>query len=241
MLKLRRLILILFMMITFSSTIFANEGSTEQPKRIGIIGAGWMGGTLGKVWVKSGHEVMFSSRNPDQLLTMTRQLGAKASVGTPLQAAEFGEVIVFTVPYAAIPQLAEDLKQAMRGKVVIDATNPSGYSNDPLAREAYTNGVALTSAKLLPNTRLVRAFSSVDATAVESSYNRTSNKLAVPIASDDTQAIKIVEQLVYDAGCEPLIVGKLADAKSYQRGGPGFRLHTTLPELRQKLGLTGNN
>ena len=73
-----------------------------------------------------------------------------------------------------------DLKEHIRGKVVPDPCNPSGGSNNALAREAEANGVAQTSAKYLPDTRLVRAFSAVDATAIEASANRQSGKLGVP-------------------------------------------------------------
>jgi predicted dinucleotide-binding enzyme len=93
------------------------------------------------------------------------------------------------------------------------------------------------SAKLLPGTRLVRAFSAVDATAVAASFARNSDKLGVPIAGDDAQAVSIVAQLVRDAGCEPVVVGGLAESISFQRGNPGFRANTTAPELRRVLGL----
>lgn len=91
--------------------------------------------------------------------------------------------------------------------------------------------------KLLAGTRLVRAFSAVDATAVEASAGRRSGKLGVPLAGDDAEAVRVAAQLVRDAGCEPVIVGDLAAARSFQRGGPGFRANTTAPELRRLLGL----
>ena len=208
-----------------------------HPLRIGIIGAGSQGGTVGRLWVQAGHEVLFSSRHPDALVAMTRPLGPRAFVGTPRQAAAFGSIILFTVPYDALPQLGQDLQAELRGKIVLDATNPGPGSDDALAREAMGNGVAQTSAKYLPGTRLVRAFSAVDAWAVAASAGRQSGKLAVPVAGDDAQAVQVAVQLVRDAGCEPLVVGNLAAASSFQRGGPGFRANTTMPELRRLLGL----
>jgi predicted dinucleotide-binding enzyme len=205
--------------------------------RIGIIGAGSLGGTVGRLWVQAGHEVLFSSRHPDELVSMTRQLGPRASAGTPRQAAEFGPVVLIAVPYGALPQLGRELQEVLRGKIVLDASNPAPGSEDALAREAMANGVAQTSAKYLPGTRLVRAFSAVDASAVAASAGRQSGKLAVPVAGDDAQAVQVAVQLVRDAGCEPLVVGNLAAASSFQRGGPGFRANTTAPELRRLLGL----
>ncbi|MFY2558132.1 NADPH-dependent F420 reductase [Corallococcus terminator] len=208
-----------------------------QALRIGVIGAGWLGGTVGRVWVRAGHEVLFSSRHPEELAAMARELGPRASVGTPREAAGFGSVVLFAVPYAALPQLGRDLREALRGKVVLDACNPSASSDDALAREALAHGVGPTSAKYLPSTRLVRAFSAVDATEVEASAARQSGKLAVPLAGDDAEAVQVAARLVRDAGCEPLVLGKLSEASRFQRGSPGFRANTTMMELRRRLGM----
>jgi predicted dinucleotide-binding enzyme len=208
---------------------------TPKPVRIGVIGAGTLGGTVGSVLVKAGHEVKFSSRHPEELVSMTKELGPRASSGTPREAAEFGTVLLFAVPYEALPQLGRDLQEVIRGKIVIDACNARGES--PIAKEAEANGVGPTSAKLLSGTRVVRAFSAVDATAVDASFKGSADKLGVPLASDDVEAMQIVAQLVRDAGCEPVIVGNLAAGKKFERGNPGFRANTTAAKLRQILGI----
>ncbi|GMW05626.1 MAG: NADPH-dependent F420 reductase [Gammaproteobacteria bacterium] len=207
-----------------------------EPLRIGVIGAGWQGGTLGRLWVRAGHEVMFSSRNLDRVRADIAGLGARATAGTSQQAAAFGSVLLFATPYDALPELGRELAEEIRGKIVLDACNPPAGS--ALAREAESIGVGVMSARLLPGTRLVRAFSSVDATQLEASAGRSTDKLAVPLASDDEDALHVAAQLVRDAGSEPVIVGPLAEARLFQRGGPGFRLHTNAPELRRRLGLT---
>jgi 8-hydroxy-5-deazaflavin:NADPH oxidoreductase len=208
---------------------------TMKPVRIGVIGAGSLGGTVGSVLVKAGHEVKFSSRHPEELVSMTKELGPRASVGTPREAAEFGTVLLFAVPYDALPQLGRDLEEAIRGKIVLDACNASGDSAE--AKEARTDGIGKMSVKLLPGTRLVRAFSAVDATAVDASFKGSTDKLGVPLASDDAEAMQVVAQLVGDAGCEPVIVGNLAAGKKFERGNPGFRANTTAAKLRQILGI----
>jgi predicted dinucleotide-binding enzyme len=205
--------------------------------RIGIIGAGSLGGTVGRLWVQAGHEVFFSSREPDELIPMVRQLGPRASSGTAGQAAEFGSVLLFAVPYDALPQLGRDLQPVMRGKIVFDACNDTPGSANALAREAAANGFGQTSAKYLAGTRLVRAFSAVDATAIAASAGRRGGKLGVPIAGDDTEAVQVAGQLVRDVGCEPVVVGNLAAARSFQRGSPSFRANLTAVELRRLLGL----
>lgn len=198
--------------------------------RIGVIGAGWLGGTVGKIWLQAGHEVLFSSRHPEKLASMARELGPRASVGTTRQAAEFGPVVLIAVPYDALPGVGRELGEALRGKVVLDACNPS-----PGNADAETRGVGAMSAGYLPATRLVRAFSAVDATAVEASFDGSGRKLGVPLAGDDAEAVRVAAQLVRDAGCEPVVVGDLAAARGFQRGGPGFRANTTAPDLRRRL------
>src|SRR6476661_4925803 len=125
------------------------EKSSAKPMRIGVIGAGSLGGTVGSVLVKAGHEVKFSSRHPEELAAMVRELGPRASTGTPREAAEFGTVLLFAVPYEALPQLGRDLKDDIRGKVVLDACNTSSKTDSALVREVQANGAGLTSAKLL--------------------------------------------------------------------------------------------
>jgi hypothetical protein len=208
---------------------------TAKPVRIGVIGAGTLGGTVGSVLVKAGHEVKFSSRHPEELAAMARELGPRASVGTPREAADFGTILLFAVPYDALPQLGRDLAEAIRGKIVLDACNARGES--PEAKEAQANGIGEMSVKLLRGSRLVRAFSAVDATAVEASYKGQREKLGVPLASDDAAAMQVAAQLVRDAGCEPVIVGPLTAGRKFENGKPAFRANATAPELRQLLHL----
>jgi predicted dinucleotide-binding enzyme len=202
-----------------------------------VIGAGWLGGTVGRCWVKAGHEVCFSTRHPEELESWVKPLGPRASFGTPQQAAEFGDILLLAIPYEAIPAIGRDLGVHLQGKIVLDACNPSASSSSALAQEAMVQSAAVTTAKYLPGSRVVRAFSAVDATSVDASFSGAGDKLGVPIASDDTVALQVVAQLVRDAGCAPVVVGNLAQAVSFQRGGPGFRANTSEARLRRLLGL----
>lgn len=217
--------------------VFPGVANAAEKMRIAVIGAGSHGGTIGRLWVKAGHEVMFSTRNPSELEAMVKELGPLASTGTAQQAAEFGTVIFFAVPYNALPDLGRDLASSLRGKIVLDATNPPADEGNPLSREAYANGVGETSTRLLPGTRLVRAFSAVDATSISANARVDADNLGVPIASNDTQALQVAAQLVRDVGGIPVITGNLATARTFQRGGPGFRANTDAASLRQLLKL----
>ena len=102
------------------------DASTQPgaPIKIGIIGTGHIGGTLATLWVGAGHEVLMSSRHPQELQGLAHSLGPKAHVGTPLEAAKFGDVVVVSVPYGALPQVGRDLKSELAGKIVLDTGNP---------------------------------------------------------------------------------------------------------------------
>jgi hypothetical protein len=83
----------------------AAMGAEKSSLKIGIIGSGNIGSTLGEFWIKAGHEVLFSSRHPEQLQGLVKRLGPKAHAGTTHEAATFGDVILVSVPYAALPEI----------------------------------------------------------------------------------------------------------------------------------------
>lgn len=224
--------------LALSPALIARRAFALPPMRIGVIGAGWQGGAVGSRWVEAGHEVMFSSRHPDELKSMAQALGSRALVGLPAEAAEFGTVLLFAVPFAAIPQLGHDLAASIRAKIVLDACNPplSGGSG-PLVEEARANGVAETLAKYLAGSRYVRAFSCTDATVVARSGKDGNPRVGLPIAGDDAEALEVAVGLVIDAGCDPVIAGNLAAARAFEQGGPGWRAHVSAQELRKRLGL----
>ena len=208
-----------------------------QPRKIATIGAGREGGALGALFVKAGHPVMFSSRHPEELKDLVAGLGPLARAGTVAQAIEFGDVIFVAVPYGALPQIGQDYKDALKGKVVLDACNAVASRDGAIANDADRDGVGITSQKLLPGTRLVRAFNTMSYMIFAREANRPDPKLAIPIAGDDPDAVKVAAGLVRDAGFDPVVVGKLADATRFQRGAPGYGQSVTAAELKQKLSL----
>ena len=107
-------------------------GSLPRATKIGIIGSGRIGGAVGLKWAEAGHEILFSSRHPEELTELVERAGSRAKAGLPAEAAAFGEVVFIAVPYAALPQVGQDYAPAMQGKVVIDCGNPSYESPEPL-------------------------------------------------------------------------------------------------------------
>lgn len=209
----------------------------EVPQRIGIIGTGNIGSPLARLWVEAGHEVMISSRNPERLQPLAEELGARAWVGTPCEAAAFGEVILLAVPYAATPQIGRDCATELAGKVVLDAGNPRPGRDGPMAVEAVEMGAGLASQQFLPGVRLVRAFNAIAAYNLRSQAHRDGEKLAIPLAADDQAALEVAVRLVTDAGFDPVVVGPLASAKSFDfNSGVSARMPTAR-ELRALLNL----
>jgi predicted dinucleotide-binding enzyme len=209
----------------------------ETKLRIGIIGSGRVGGTIGGLWVKAGHPVLFSSRHPEELKDLVASLGALARSGNVSDAIAFGDVIFIAVPYGALPQVGRDHADALKGKVVLDACNAVAARDGAIAEEVERDGIGVTSQKYLPGTRLVRAFNTISYMIFAREANRPDPKLAIPIAGDDSEAVSIAAAQVRDAGFDPVIVGKLADARIFQRGGPGYGQPVSAAELRQKLSL----
>jgi predicted dinucleotide-binding enzyme len=209
----------------------------QERLKIGIIGAGRIGGTLGEHWVKAGHEVLLSSRHPDRLRPLADRLGPLARAGTPREAAAFGAVVLVSVPYGAFPQVGRDYAGELRGKIVLDPGNPFPQRDGPVAEAARKTGTATASLQHLGDVRLVRAFNTIPASILRSEAHRTGERIAVPLASDDPQALEIAARLVRDAGFEPVLVGPLARSRSFDVGTTVFGRGLTARELRRGLGL----
>ncbi|HWX89804.1 MAG TPA: NAD(P)-binding domain-containing protein [Rhizomicrobium sp.] len=224
-------------LLAASGVLMVAPALAQAKRPIGIIGAGNIGGTIGALWIKSGHPVMFSSRNPDELKDMVAKLGPLAHAGTVAQAIAFGDVLFIAVPYAALPQIGSDYQTALKGKIMLDACNAvPTRDGDAITKEADTNGTGVTSQKYLAGTRLVRAFNTMGAKIFETQSNRPDPKLAIPIAGDDAEAVRVAEGLVRDAGFDPVLAGGLASAKKFQQRSPGaYGFQGSAAELKAKL------
>jgi hypothetical protein len=188
--------------------------------KIGIIGSGRIGGTLGAIWLKAGHEVMFSSLDLEHDRKLAASLGARARAGTPKEAAGWGEVVLMAVPYGALPQLGKDLGPMIKGKVLVDACNPFPGRDGDVAVWAREKGAGLASAELLPGARIVRAFNAISYARLPVLAESKGERTGMPIAGDDADAVKVASRLVRDAGLEPVLVGSLAMGKYLIPGTP---------------------
>ncbi len=210
------------------------------PLRIGVIGTGRIGGALATHWVKSGHEVLVSSRHPEALQSLVAKLGPRARAGTPREAAAFGQVVLVSVPYGAIPQLGMDLRSELAGKVIIDTSNPFERRDGAMALEAQRKGAGIATAEYLHNRRIVRAFNCIPAATLASEGNRKPERIAIPIGGDDPQALEIAAQLVREAGFDPVVVGSLARTREFDLGQPLASGDLTAAQLRSKMKEAGS-
>lgn len=207
--------------------------AADKPLKIGIVGTGKIGGALATHWAKAGHELLISSRHPEQLQQLAKQLGPKVRAGTPQEAAAFGEVILLSIPYGATPQVGRDLARELAGKVLIDTGNPYPQRDGAMAEEARRKGTGVSSAQFLPGVRLVRAFNAIAEDNLKNKANNPGGRYGIPVAADDPQALAVGERLIRDAGFEPVVVGPLARAREFDVGTPPYGKLATAEELRK--------
>jgi predicted dinucleotide-binding enzyme len=116
-------------------------------------------------------------------------------------------VILLAVPYRAVPQVGKELAGVLKGKVLIDATNPIVARDGEIATWAREKGAGDASAELLPGTRIVRAFNAIGYARLPEFASRPGT--GMPIASDDAKAAAIASNLIREIGLEPVLIGPL--------------------------------
>lgn len=194
--------------------------SASDKLKIGVIGSGRIGSTLGGVWVKAGHEVMFSSRTLENDRKLAASLGANAHAGTPREAAKFGEVLLMAVPYRAMPDVGKELGELVKGKIVIDAANPIPSRDGDIAAWAREKGAGLASAELLPGARIVRAFNAISYARMGTAHEQKGERIGMPVAADDKKAYELAARLIREIGYEPVLIGGLVMGKYLMPGTP---------------------
>jgi predicted dinucleotide-binding enzyme len=203
------------------------QASGAAPLKIATVGAGHIGGTLGSLWVKAGHPVMFSSRHPEELKDMVAGLGPLARAGTPGDAIAFADVVLLAVPYTAIKQIGQDYGKELATKaLVLDASNPIVARDGEVATWAREKGPGLATEELIPGAHLVRAFNAVGYMKVREDSADASKKIGMPMAGDDPHAIAVASTLVREAGFEPVLIGPLSMGKYLIPGTPLAGEHT---------------
>jgi hypothetical protein len=209
--------------------------------RIGVIGSGHIGSAIARHWVEAGHDVILSAKHRENAERLARRLGKRAFSATPEEAARLGEVVLLTIPLGEVPRLGHEVREALREKIVMDTCNPYPERDGQAAEEALDSGhgTGVWTARQLPAARIVRAFNSVHAETFENEARRKGEWIGVPLASDDPEALKIVSDLVRDAGFAPVVVGGLEDSRLFDVGTSTYGSDLPESELREGLSRFG--
>jgi len=207
--------------------------------KIGIVGSGHIGGNLGILLAKGGHEIFFSSRHPDTLKDLVKIIGPRAHTGSVDEAIAFGDVILLSLPLKALAELDDKTKEALKGKIVIDTSNPYPQRDGVIAEEARREpgGTGTFVARLLPGSRIVRAFNTVYFEDLKKTINKDGEKIGIPIASDDQEGLKAAIELVEHAGLDPVVVGSLNKSKMFDVGTAVYATSASAKEIKKKLNL----
>jgi predicted dinucleotide-binding enzyme len=199
-----------------------------------------IGSTLARLWTAAGHDVRVSSRHPEALQPLAVRLGPRVSTGTPADAAAFGDVVLLTVPLKAVPDLVRDLAAPLSGKVVLDTGNAYERRDGALAREAtaHPQGSAGWAASMFPASRWVKAFNTVYFKTLETEAHRAGDRVGIPIAGDNRQALDTAAALARDAGFDPVIVGPLARGREFEPDTTPYNTGMSGSELRSLFSRT---
>lgn len=182
--------------------------------RVGILGSGLMGGKLGTILARAGHEVVFSyARSEQKLQALARDARGKARAGTPREAAQGADAVLLAVHWS---RTGDVLKQAggLAGQVVVTCSLPMNDDNTALV-VAHTSSGAEELARLVPRARVVAAFQTVPSEVLFGVYEarRKARRPSLVYCGDDAGAKEVVAGLVRDVGFEPVDAGPLRIAR----------------------------
>lgn len=182
--------------------------------RVGILGSGLMGGKLGTIFARAGHEVTFSyARSEQKLRQLAREAGDKARVGTLHETAQDADAVLLAVHWS---RMADVLKQVgdLPGKVVITCSLPMNEKNTELV-VAHNSSGAEELAKLIPNAQVVSAFGTVPSEVLFRVFEakRKADRPSLMYCGDNRRAKEMVAGLIRDTGFDPLDAGPLRIAR----------------------------
>ncbi len=182
--------------------------------RIGILGSGLMGGKLGTIWARAGHEVVFSYSHSEQKLTkLARDAKGKARAGTPREAAQQANAVLLAVHWSRVDEV---LNQAgdLSGKVIVSCSLPMNADDTDLVI-AHTSSGAEALAKRVPKARVVSAFGTVPSEVLFDVFaaRRKATRPSLVYCGDDASGKKIAAQLIRDVGFDPIDAGPLRIAR----------------------------
>src|SRR5438046_9378455 len=173
--------------------------------RIGILGSGLMGGKLGTIWARAGHEVVFSyARSERKLKRLAREAKGKARAGTPREAAQEADAVLLAVHWSRTQDVLNQTGD-LSGKVIVTCSLPMNEDNTELV-VAHTSSGAEELAKLIPKARVVAAFQTVPSEVLFAVYEakRKTSRPSLVYCGDDESGKNVVAELIGDVGFDPV-------------------------------------
>jgi 8-hydroxy-5-deazaflavin:NADPH oxidoreductase len=201
--------------------------------KIGVIGAGGIGGTVGTLWAQAGHEVFFSSRNPDKLADLVSNAGSNTQAGTIAQAAAFADVIFLAVYYWTTDD-AIAAAGSLDGKIIIDATNPYLRSADGNIKRVPDVSSGLELAAKLPQAQIVKAYNTLPTATFANEHHRA-DPYALFYCGDEPAAKTIVAQLIADSGFAAIDTGDSNQIVHQEPGGVLYNHPMSAAEAQKLL------
>lgn len=209
--------------------------------KIGIIGSGNIGGTLGKHWSQVGHEVLFSSRHPNELGNLVRESGGDAKAVSVTEAFEANaDVYLLAMPFKDIDEIAELYAGEYGSKVIIDATNPYPERDGKMAQEIRDdnrNASEYTAMKF-STAFTAKAFNTIHAKDLKKRAFDTQDPIAIPFAAQDSKSRKTTEQLISDIGFVPIYVGDLSTTSAMEVDEKVYGVALGQKKLRAMLNIS---
>jgi predicted dinucleotide-binding enzyme len=204
--------------------------------RIGIIGAGMIGGTAAKLFAGAGHEVAISNRRgPEAIAGLLNELGLQAQWLTTKETARWADVVLLAVPFRTPEALPA--AELVSGKIVIDAMNPYAAVGGMLDLKGSSSSEE--TAKRLPGARLVKAFNTIyfQHLATQGKPDAPDDdRRAIFLAGDDVEAKNVVADLIRQIGFAPVNTGSLAEGGRRQEPGTAiYNRNLTGREARAEL------
>ncbi len=182
--------------------------------RIGILGSGLIGGELGKLFARAGHEVIFSySRDGAKLVSLAQEAGGTARAGTPREAAEGADALLLAVHWSRIPDVLEQAGD-LSGKTLISCCLPRDVDNTRLLI-GHTSSGAEELARMLPTARVVSAFHTIPNQVLAGVFARRheSPRPSLVYCGDDAWSKELVAGLIRYIGFDPVDAGPLPIAR----------------------------
>ncbi|MDB5028073.1 MAG: oxidoreductase [Candidatus Eremiobacteraeota bacterium] len=204
--------------------------------QIGILGSGNIGGNVARLFARAGHHVRIAnSRGPQSLAGLVAEIGSNAQATTGQGAVDASDIIVIAVPWTKREEALGEI-EGWDDKIVVDAMNAytEDFEIEDFGKKTSTEFIRA----LVPGARVVKAFNTIyyKRLANEGAPKGTKGRLAIPVASDDAGAKRVVMELIDEIGFDPVDNGPLVEGgRKQQPGSPIYNQPIGAKEMREEL------